>query len=635
MLKGKRVFISGGNGVIGNALVDMLYEQGAIIYVGDLKPRPLNWAKDIIYRQGDLNYITKEELDNFNPEYFFHLAATFERSSETYEFWEENYSHNVHLSHHLMSLLKDSDQLKKVIFASSYLIYDPKLYCFDKPAEKAYRLKENDPIYPRNLTGVAKLNHEIELRFLEGFKHDKYQTISARIYRSYGKNSRDIISRWIRSLLNNETLAVFKKEGLFDYIFADDVAEGLVRLANHPTAKGIYNLGNDNARKVEEVLSILKMHFPNLKYIEQNSDIAFEGSQANMDYYNKTIGWKPQQQLETTIPKIIEYEKNKKSETSDNEKVGVLVTSISKKIGLLKAVKKACNKLGSNTILIGGDVNKNAIGKYFVDVFWEMPPIKELNAANVITYCKTNQIKLIIPSRDGELPFWSSIKKELLSNGIHIMVSNSDSIDICIDKLKFFETLNKLNIPAITTTTTIDTLKNANTYVVKEQFGAGSLSIGLNLSKEQAIEHAKKLEHPIFQPYIIGKEISIDVYIDNTGKAKGSIARSRDLVVNGESQITTTIYDLKLEQLSVNLVEKIKLSGHIVLQVLLDEKKNIHIIECNSRFGGASTLSVHCGLDSFYWALLEASGNDISEYPFIQPKKQKSQIRFPEDIIVD
>jgi carbamoyl-phosphate synthase large subunit len=57
-----------------------------------------------------------------------HLAATFERSAESYEFWEENFRHNVRLSHHLMSLAKDAPSVKRVVFASSYLIYDPSLY---------------------------------------------------------------------------------------------------------------------------------------------------------------------------------------------------------------------------------------------------------------------------------------------------------------------------------------------------------------------------------------------------------------------------------------------------------------------------------------------------------------------------
>ena len=125
MLKGKRVFVSGGNGVIGKALIELLHKNGAILFVGDLKPRPLHWPPEIKYRQGDLNYITKQELENFAPEYFFHLAATFERSVETYDFWYENHAHNIQLGAHLMTLFKDSPTLKKLSIALVILYTNP------------------------------------------------------------------------------------------------------------------------------------------------------------------------------------------------------------------------------------------------------------------------------------------------------------------------------------------------------------------------------------------------------------------------------------------------------------------------------------------------------------------------------
>jgi carbamoyl-phosphate synthase large subunit len=170
--------------------------------------------------------------------------------------------------------------------------------------------------------------------------------------------------------------------------------------------------------------------------------------------------------------------------------------------------------------------------------------------------------------------------------------------------------------------------------VVKERYGAGSQNIGLNLTKQEALHHSAKLSEPIFQPFISGKELSVDLYVSKKGKVKGVVCRSRDVVVNGESQITTTVESPKLEKLAIKVAEKLKLCGHIVLQVLIDSKNKIHIIECNSRFGGASTLSIQCGLDSFYWAMLEASGHDIDDYPFIKQRESRMQIRFPEDIVI-
>jgi len=52
-----------------------------------------------------------------------------------------------------MTVAKDLPSLQRVVFASSYLIYDPALYQFATPQAHAVALKESDPILPRNLTG--------------------------------------------------------------------------------------------------------------------------------------------------------------------------------------------------------------------------------------------------------------------------------------------------------------------------------------------------------------------------------------------------------------------------------------------------------------------------------------------------
>ncbi len=131
----KKVFVSGGAGVIGTALVNVLIRQGCLVLTGDLKPCPEEWKNlpQLTYRQGDLISMTALEIAKFAPEIYFHLAATFERSEETAGFWEENFHHNVHLSHHLMTLTKDLPSIQKIIFASSYLLYDPQLYLFPTP----------------------------------------------------------------------------------------------------------------------------------------------------------------------------------------------------------------------------------------------------------------------------------------------------------------------------------------------------------------------------------------------------------------------------------------------------------------------------------------------------------------------
>ncbi|ADU31849.1 ATP-grasp domain-containing protein [Evansella cellulosilytica] len=315
--------------------------------------------------------------------------------------------------------------------------------------------------------------------------------------------------------------------------------------------------------------------------------------------------------------------------------MNILVTSISKKVPLLKAIKKAGKKINAKCQIFGADSQLNVIGKYFVDQFWLMPPLSQLKLETLISYCRSNNIFAIIPTRDAELLIFSEWKDSLKEHDIFVMVSDKEPIKKCIDKLEFYKYSTNKNYPVIPTTENIVDIKAFSYFVVKEKFGAGSENIGTNLNMDEARIHANKLRGPIFQPYIVGKEYSIDIYINNEIKAKGAIVRSRDTVINGESQITTTVKNDMIEKVCCNFAEELGLYGHVVFQVILDDNNNLNILEINCRFGGASPLSIAAGLDSLYWFLLEAKGIGICDSPFVRTSKELKLIRYPNDLVID
>lgn len=311
----------------------------------------------------------------------------------------------------------------------------------------------------------------------------------------------------------------------------------------------------------------------------------------------------------------------------------VLVTSISKKIPLLKSVRNALNSVNTYSNLIGADRNPNCIGKFFVDEFWQIPELNQFSIEELIHYCKSNQINVIIPTRDEELPFFAEHKGRLNKSNIHVMISNIEEVNICRDKLIFSHKLLELHHNAIPS---YEHLHEPiyDRLVVKDRYGAGARKIAIDVDRVEAGNVALQLDHPIFQPYIEGEEYSIDLYLDKNHRVKGCIVRSRDYVVGGESQITTSVKFDQLDQVISNLAEDLKLYGHVIFQVIVDRNRDFHIIECNPRFGGASTLSIEMGLDSFYWFLLESNGVDLDTIPFIRSEQEKKLIRYPEDLIV-
>jgi carbamoyl-phosphate synthase large subunit len=170
--------------------------------------------------------------------------------------------------------------------------------------------------------------------------------------------------------------------------------------------------------------------------------------------------------------------------------------------------------------------------------------------------------------------------------------------------------------------------------VVKERRGAGSRSIGIGLDRAQAATHARTLSEPIFQPFLAGEEISADAWLDRAARLKGLVLRRRDLVIDGESQVTTTFRDARIESEIAGLLGALDLRGPVVVQALLHADGSINVIECNARLGGASTAGIAAGLQSLYWSLLEAHGGNVDHEVFERAPGEIRLVRVPSDLIL-
>jgi len=309
---GRRVLVTGGAGVIGRELLKLLLICGSSILSLDRVPLPKGDWRGIVHIQKDLAVDSLKELWDFQPEILFHLAATFERSNESLEFWDTNWHDNILLSHRIIQFTKQMPSIETFVFASSYLIYSPTLYLSELVRSDVVSLKEDDPVEPRNLCGAAKYYTEREINFVKEILNRRLRTVYARIFRVYGCGSRDVISRWIRAALIGKEIEVYNKQSRFDFIFARDVAEGLVRLSGTPDAEGPVNLGSGVARSIQEVLELLPGSFSiPLKIGDLGIKEPFEASCANLMRLKQLTGWVPSIDLPKGIRTITEFEENK------------------------------------------------------------------------------------------------------------------------------------------------------------------------------------------------------------------------------------------------------------------------------------------------------------------------------------
>lgn len=308
-MKIKKAIVTGSSGVIGRVLVKMLVEQGVDVAGIDIVP-PKNKA-GFVFIQHDLS---KEETFPYpiitdKNTVIFHLAAVFERTRENGQYYKHSFKHNVVGTHNLLRMLEGAD-FGKFIFASSYLVYDENQY---QDKDGVVYLKEGvSPIKPRNIVGAAKYFDELEIE--HWCKLRKLDYVNARICRVYGIDSKDVVGNMVRSSLNNEKFTVYNSSGQFDYIYADDVAEGLIRLAQVDFT-GDVNLGFGSPGSVYDIVATVELLNPNYKFKREVNEQPLEQSCVDMNLFMEHVRWLPQTTLYDGIQKVWEYESTKVAKT--------------------------------------------------------------------------------------------------------------------------------------------------------------------------------------------------------------------------------------------------------------------------------------------------------------------------------
>jgi carbamoyl-phosphate synthase large subunit len=312
---------------------------------------------------------------------------------------------------------------------------------------------------------------------------------------------------------------------------------------------------------------------------------------------------------------------------------GLLLTSVSAKQPLVDLVLRDCADARDPWRVVLGDANAMAPAMLLAEDQWVMPRLDSLSPDEFVREVHQRHIQGIVPTRDGELAYLAEIAPSCRDSGVAVLVGDVEAVAACRDKVAFAARCVESGINAIPTFTRIEDVSSTVTrLVVKERCGSGSRGIVLGVSREHAAAAAASMDSPIFQPHIEGSEISVDVYTSLGGEFLGGIARSRDVVAHGESQVTTVIPGSPAVSVAEAIVRAVGLVGHAVVQ-LIDDGQALHVIECNPRIGGASTLSLSVGLPSIQWFVAEASGRDPLEIPFEPPSEPHQLVRVTQDRI--
>jgi carbamoyl-phosphate synthase large subunit len=241
---------------------------------------------------------------------------------------------------------------------------------------------------------------------------------------------------------------------------------------------------------------------------------------------------------------------------------------------IIKAIKDSGNRV------IGSDISDFNHAKVMCDDFILMPKHNDKNLwEKISTLLDDYNIDIVIPSFDETLLGWSERVSFFRSKNIKVIISPVDTIKTFQDKwiaFRFFK-----NIGILTPKSSL----KSEFEIIKPRVGRGGSGIFLNDFKSEI-----DMTNMISQKKIIGQEYTVDCFFDVNGRPIYIIPRERLNVIDGKSSKGIVVKNLKIEDLVKKISLSIKFRGPINFQFFITDKKEIYILEINTRIAGGMAL---------------------------------------------
>ena len=312
--KGKNVLVTGGTGLIGKPLVEMLYAEGANVRIASLDDKsradPRAEFKKIDLTRYDNCLDVCEGMD-----YVFHLAGIKGSPKMTKEQPASFFVPTIMFNTNMMEAAR-SKGIKKYLYTSTVGVYEPTEIFHEEDVWKTFP-SEND-----RFAGWAKRMGELQAQAYE-IQHGWKDIAIVRPANVYGPhdnfdpNNAMVIPSLIMRGMNGEDPFTVWGDGspIRDFIYSTDVARGMLMvLDNCPGPNKPINLGSGTGYTIKNLVEIVVDNLPSNPKIEWDLTKPSGDKKRLMDVSRakELIGWEPQISLEEGVKKVmIWYEDNK------------------------------------------------------------------------------------------------------------------------------------------------------------------------------------------------------------------------------------------------------------------------------------------------------------------------------------
>lgn len=314
----------------------------------------------------------------------------------------------------------------------------------------------------------------------------------------------------------------------------------------------------------------------------------------------------------------------------------ILFTSVGRRVELMQAFRKAAEELKADLTIIGADITSTAPALFFCDETQIVCKIKEPEyIPQLLKICEEESVDCLIPTIDTELLLLAENKEKFESIGTKVLISAPEKVKICRDKRYTADYFISLGLKSPLPVDDVEKYNSGYPAFIKPKDGSSSIDAYRVNCEEDLNVYAQRIKDYIIQPFISGREFTIDVFCDYEGNPVFITPRERLAVRAGEVLKTRICQDDQMIEEMKTLIADYKPCGQITVQLIRDGKTgDNYYIEINPRFGGGAPLSIKAGADSAKAVLRMLKGEKLS-YVEKAARDQAVYSRFDQSICVE
>jgi carbamoyl-phosphate synthase large subunit len=304
-----------------------------------------------------------------------------------------------------------------------------------------------------------------------------------------------------------------------------------------------------------------------------------------------------------------------------------------------------CLQQDGNIHLTVADVSENAVGRYLVDDFVQIPKGDDPAFINaVLKICREKQIHVILPLVTKELFPLSQHKRTFKEADVKVLVSSKEAIDLSNNKSACYRFLQEKRI-AVPTHFVVNNSEEfihaaielghpQKAFCFKPSISNGSRGFRIvsdSIDESEMLfnhkpyntwityQHALKILQSkpfpqlLVSEYLPGDEYSVDCLAKN-GKAVLVVPRIRKKMINGISVEGEFIQNEEVINYCIQIIEAIGLQGNIGVQVKYSEGGKPLLLEINPRVQGTIVAALGAGVNLPLLAVKQELNLPINDY---------------------